>query len=308
MKETDDAPRVGFIGLGNIGFPMAMRLHEKGHDLAVWNRSAARSHPFAEKGVAVTRSASELASVCEVVCLCLSSANAVEEVVFGRDGIIHAPTTPRIIVDHSTISPSETQTFAARVRTQTGSGWLDAPVSGGPAGARAGTLAIMVGGRQEDFDMAMPIIESLGQRVTRVGDIGMGQLAKACNQIIGFVTTAAIAEAFSFAAAAGLSPAALAEALVGGFADSTVLREFRRASAANEAGGLKGLIEAYMDLARGYVRPDYAGKLDILHKDIAIASAIAQANGTPIPLLLHTEKMGRLLHYQGCIDKAAPQT
>ncbi|CAN5193148.1 hypothetical protein BH11PSE5_BH11PSE5_23360 [soil metagenome] len=298
MTGNNYTPKVGFIGLGDIGAPMAMRLHETGHEVAVWNRTTARTHPFAAQGFPVPHSASELATMCDIVCLCLSSAEAVADVVFGPDGIASASAAPRIIVDHSTISPKDTQALAHRLYTQTGTTWLDAPVSGGPPGARAGTLAIMVGGRREDFETAAPILESLAKRLTHVGDLGMGQLAKASNQIIGFITTAAIAEAFAFAEAAGLSAETLSEALAGGFADSTVLGEYRRASAAEEMGGLKGLIEAYMDLSRGYIRPDYAGKIDILHKDIGIAGAIAQANGTPIPLLHQVETLGRLLHYQ----------
>ena len=296
--DSRPALRVGFIGLGDIGAPMAMRLHEVGLAPVVWNRSPARSAPFAERGVPVAASAADLAERCDIVCLCLLSAEAVEDVVFGTAGIVKAGAAPRLVIDHSTISPDQTRAFADRLQAAIGTAWLDAPVSGGPAGARAGTLAVMVGGRQADFDLAAPVIQSFANRVTLMGDLGAGQLAKACNQIIGFITTAAIAEAFCTAKAAGVAPALLAEALAGGFADSTILREFRRATAANEAGGLKGLIEAYMDLGNGHVRRDYAGKIGILHKDIAIAAAIARAHGTPIPLLHQVETMGRILHYQ----------
>ncbi|MEP6786105.1 MAG: NAD(P)-dependent oxidoreductase [Sphingomonadales bacterium] len=289
---------VGFIGLGDIGIAMAKRLHEDGHKLTVWNRNPDRAAPFATLGVTIARNPAQLAAACDIVCICVSSADAIAEIAFGPNGIASADTAPMLVVDHSTISPEETRRLADRLAVQTGTAWLDAPVSGGPSGARAGTLAIMVGGSREHFELAKPVLESLAGRLTFIGALGMGQLAKAANQVINFITAAAIGEAFAFSQAAGLPPQALSEALVGGFADSNVLREYSRASAAGETGGLKGLIDAYADLALGHHRPDYAGKLDILQKDIAVATDIARSNGTPIPLLHQVETLGRLLHYQ----------
>ncbi|MEP7351199.1 MAG: NAD(P)-binding domain-containing protein [Sphingorhabdus sp.] len=293
-----DGRRIGFIGLGDIGSPMAMRLHQQGHDLTVWNRNPERSRAFSEVGVAVAGSAAELAIASDIVCLCLSSAAAIEAVVFGPAGVAEAEIAPSLIVDHSTISPDETRAFAERLRASTGTPWLDAPVSGGPVGARAGTLAVMAGGGESDFEIAAPVLQSIGHKVTHVGPLGMGQLAKACNQIIGFITTAAIAEGLGCAAAAGLPAPVLAEIMEGGLADSAALAEYRRATAAGEPGGIAGLIGAYIDLAGGYVRPEYAGKLGILHKDIAIAKQIANVGGQKLGLLEQVEAMGRRLNYQ----------
>ena len=290
--------RLGFIGLGDIGLPMAMRLHECGHDLMVWNRTASRSKLLAEQGVAIAGTAAELAEACEIVCLCLLNADAIEAVVFGPDGIAEAKSAPRLVIDHSTISPRDTIDFAERLEARTGAAWLDAPVSGGPAGARAGSLAVMAGGRAADFEVAAPVLHSLGRRVTHVGGLGMGQTAKACNQIIGFTITAAIGEGFACARSAGLPPAELAEIMAGGLGDSAALAEFRRASAAGEAGGIKGLIEAYIDLVGGHARPDYAGKLDILHKDIGIAREIAGEAAPRLRLLDQVEAMARSLNSQ----------
>lgn len=171
-------------------------------------------------------------------------------------------------------------------------------VSGAPPGARAGTLAVMVGGRCADFEWAMPALACLAGRLTHLGETGMGQLAKAANQVINFVTAAALGEAFALARAGGLSADILAEALAGGFSDSNVLREYRRAATAGELAGLKGLIDAYTDLAAGHPHPEYKGKLDILHKDVAVATAIASANDIAIPILHQVEMLGRRIHDQ----------
>lgn len=293
-----DGRRIGFIGLGDIGSPMAMRLHQQGHELTVWNRNPERSRAFAESGIPVAGSAAELASASDIVCLCLSSGAATEMVLFGPEGIVEADTAPSLIMDHSTISPEETRVLAERLRSSTGTAWLDAPVSGGPVGARAGKLAVMAGGSEGDFQIAAPVLHNLGHKVTHVGPLGMGQLAKACNQIVGFITTAAIAEGLGCAAAAGLPAPVLAEIMVGGLADSAALAEYRRATAAGEPGGITGLIGAYMDLAAGHVRGEYAGKLNILHKDIAIAKEIANSSGLKLSLLEQVEAMGRTLNYQ----------
>lgn len=292
------AHRVGFIGLGDIGLPMAMRLHEQGHDLTVWNRNPERSRLFVDAGVDVAGSAADLAGRCDVVCLCLAPTSAVEEVVFGPAGVAAAASAPRLVVDHSTISPDTTRSFAERLRAQTGTAWLDAPVSGGPSGARAGTLAIMAGGAESDFALARPFLQSLGRTVTLVGALGMGQVAKACNQVVGFAIHAAIAEGLGCAAGAGVPPAKMAEVMAGGLADSTALAEYRRATAAGEAGGITGLIGAYMDLAKGHVRPEYAGALDIFFKDVAIAKEIAGSSDLKLPLLERVEVMARALNYQ----------
>jgi len=294
--EQGGAQRIGFIGLGDIGFPMAMRLHQQGHKLAVWNRSPERSRAFAEMGVTVASSAAELAGMSDTVSLCLPTTVAIEEVVFGAAGMVQAKAAPRLVMDHSTISPEETRALAERLRLQTGTAWLDAPVSGGPAGARAGTLAVMAGGERRDFEFAGPVLQSLGHTVTHVGGVGMGQLAKACNQIVGFITTAAIAEGLGCAEAAGLPATVMAQIMVGGLADSAALAEYRRASAAGEPGGITGLIGAYIDLAGGHARPDYAGKLDILRKDIAIARQIARRGGRNLELLELVDAMGMRLN------------
>lgn len=298
MGNKDGAKaRIGFIGLGDIGLPMAIRLHECGHDLMVWNRTANRSKGLAERGIGVAKTAAELAGACDIVCLCLLNADAVEAVVFGPDGVVEAKVAPRLLIDHSTISPTITRVLAERLESRTGTAWLDAPVSGGSAGARAGTLAVMAGGKRADFDLAAPLLHSLG-RPTHVGSLGMGDTAKACNQVIGFAIAAAIAEGMACARAAGLSPVELAEVMIGGLGDSVALGEYRRATAAGESGSIKGIIDAYVDLINGHVRREYAGKLDILHKDIKIAKEIAGELAPRLRLLEQVEAMAGRLNYQ----------
>ena len=292
------ARRVGFIGLGDIGLPMAMRLHEQGHDLTVWARRPEVARPFAEAGVEVAGSAADLAGRCDIVCLCLTPTSSVEEVVFGPAGVAAAASAPRLVVDHSTISPETTCDFADRLRVLTGTSWLDALISGGPSGARAGTLAVMAGGSESDFALALPVLQSLGRTVTRVGELGRGQVAKACNQVVGFIIHAAIAEGLGCAAGAGVPPAVMAGIMTGGLADSAALAEYRRATAAGEPGGITGVIGAYMDLARDHVRPEYAGKLDVFFKDAAIAKQIASSSGLELPLFEQVEAMARRLNYQ----------
>lgn len=296
-KEGGATMRIGFIGLGDIGLPMAMRLHECGHNVMVWNRTASRSQGLPGRGVAVAGSAADLAEDCDIVCLCLLNAEAVEAVVFGPTGIAQAKGAPRLVIDHSTISPRTTRSLAEKLEALTGTAWLDAPVSGGPAGARAGTLAVMAGGRAEDFELAAPLLHSLG-RPTHVGILGMGDTAKACNQVIGFTIAAAIAEGLACACAAGLSPVDLAEVMIGGLGDSVALAEYRRATAAGESGSIKGIIDAYVDLINGHVRPEYVGKLDILHKDIGIAREIAGDLAPRLRLLEQVEAMAGKLNYQ----------
>jgi 3-hydroxyisobutyrate dehydrogenase-like beta-hydroxyacid dehydrogenase len=165
-----DAPRVGFCGIGKMGEPMAWRLLAAGHALRVWNRSSAKLAALAAEGAVVSNSPRQLAETSDVVMLCLGDGRAVEEVVFGEQGLAHAAVAPRFLIDHSTIAPTETRRFAQRWHELTGGAWIDAPVSGGTAGAAAGTLAIMCGGNASDIAAVEPLLRAYASRVTRMGD------------------------------------------------------------------------------------------------------------------------------------------
>lgn len=211
--------RIAFLGIGLMGTPMAERLIAAGRDVVVWNRTRAKAEAIA--GARVAKTPAEAAAAAEVLIAMLENGPVVEAVLFGAEGAAPALAPGSLVIDMGSSPPplarDHAQRFAAR-----GIGYLDAPVSGGVVGARAGTLAIMAGGAAEDFARAKPIFELLG-RPSRVGPPGSGQLAKCCNQAIVAITIGAVAEALLLAAASGADPAAVREALLGGFADSRIL-------------------------------------------------------------------------------------
>ena len=290
--------RAGFIGLGDIGLPMAERIATGGVPLTVWNRTASKAAPLEQKGAAVAASPRALAEAVDVVCLCLDGPKAIEAVVFGLDGIAAATTKPRLVVDHSTTHPHLTVEFAARLKAEAGIAWLDAPVSGGPVGARAGTLATFAGGDADDLELARPILACFAGQITHMGGLGAGQATKATNQIINFATVATLAEAFVFARRQGLDVARLPEALAGGFADSNILREFGRAKQTGERGGLTSLIDGFAAILEGRIDPRFAGRLTILLKDLDIIGEAARRGGSPAALTGVVDGFARMLNYQ----------
>ncbi len=218
---------VGFCGLGRMGLPMAQRLLHAGHELHLWSRSGVApevlGHTTGARGIACA-SPADLAARCDVVLLCLADAHAVEAVAFGARGLAQGTARARVVVDHSTLEPSTTKRLAARWRDGTGGHWIDAPVSGGTAGARAGTLAVMAGGDAPTIDNLRELLSAYAARVTRMGDSGAGQAAKLVNQIIVMTTIAGIAEATRLARGAGVDAARVPAALQGGWADSVLLQ------------------------------------------------------------------------------------
>lgn len=214
--------RIGFIGLGVMGRPMAGHLIAAGHELHL-NRVKEVSQALVEQGGTAVDSPRAAAEAAEVVIQMLPDTPDVEAVLFGEGGVAEGLRPGTLVIDMSSISPVATKDFAARIEGA-GALWLDAPVSGGEVGAKGGTLTIMAGGSDEAFERARPLLEIMGQRITHVGPAGDGQTAKVCNQIIVGLTIEAVAEALSLARAAGADPARVREALLGGFADSTILK------------------------------------------------------------------------------------
>ncbi len=212
--------RIAFLGIGLMGAPMAERLTAAGRDLILWNRTRAKAAAIA--GARVAAMPAEAAADADVLITMLETGPVVEAVLFGPDGATAGLKRGALVIDMSSSPPplarDHAQRFAARDID-----YLDAPVSGGVVGARAGTLAIMAGGNAADFARAKPIFELLGHP-TLVGPAGSGQLAKCCNQAIVAITIGAVAEALLLAAASGADPAAVREALMGGFADSRILQ------------------------------------------------------------------------------------
>jgi len=212
---------IGFIGLGVMGRPMAAHLQRGGHRLFVHGRSELPAE-LLQNGAIACASAHEVAARAETVILMLPNTPDVQSVILGTGGLIGALGPGKLVIDMSSISPGATRELAAKV-TQTGADYLDAPVSGGETGAKAATLTIMVGGTEAVFARARPLFELMGKNITHVGAHGAGQTTKVANQIIVALTIAAVSEALVFASKAGVDPARVRAALMGGFASSRIL-------------------------------------------------------------------------------------
>jgi len=212
---------IGFIGLGIMGRPMASHLQAAGHKLFLNTRSRVPAEMIAAGGVACA-SAKEVAESSDVIITMLPDTPDVEKVLFGAGGVAAGLTQGKIVIDMSSISPTETKSFAKRIN-DLGCLYFDAPVSGGEVGAKAASLTIMVGGPEDAFDRVKPLFELMGKNITLVGGNGDGQTTKVANQIIVALTIEAVGEALLFASKAGADPAKVRAALMGGFANSRIL-------------------------------------------------------------------------------------
>ena len=252
--------KIGFIGLGVMGAPMAQHLVAAGHEVATClNRS-----PLPQ-GLAATvlKGPKDVAEASEVVILMLPDTPDVARVLEGDSGIITGLRPGTLVIDMSTISPIETARFAEAVRAAGGS-YLDAPVSGGQVGARAASLTIMVGGSEADFARALPLLQAMGKNITHVGDAnGAGQTCKLANQIIVALNIEAVAEALVFASKAGCDPAKVRQALMGGFAASRILE-----------------VHGERMIARTF---DPGFRIRLHQKDLALALSSARALGVALP-------------------------
>ncbi|QXM24911.1 2-hydroxy-3-oxopropionate reductase [Elioraea tepida] len=213
--------KVGFIGLGIMGRPMALNLKAKGHELFVPERKSLTDELRA--AATVLPDAKAVAAAAEVVITMVPDTPDVEQVLFGPGGVAEGLSPGKLVIDMSSISPTATKTFASRINAL-GCDYLDAPVSGGEVGAKNATLTIMVGGPKRAFDRALPLFEAMGKTITLVGEEnGAGQTTKVANQIIVALNIQAVSEALVFAAKAGADPAKVRQALMGGFANSRIL-------------------------------------------------------------------------------------
>ena len=218
---TKSGQKVGFIGLGIMGAPMALNLIKAGHTLFVASRSRIPA-AFAEAGATVCTNATEVARRADIVITMVPDTPHVDDVLFGDDGVAKGLGAGKLVIDMSSISPMATKAFAQKINAQ-GCDYLDAPVSGGEVGAKAASLTIMVGGPLAAFDRAQPLFAAMGKNITLVGGNGDGQTTKVANQIIVALNIEAVAEALLFASKAGADPAKVREALMGGFAASRIL-------------------------------------------------------------------------------------
>ena len=217
-------PRLAFAGIGLMGLPMCQRLLAAGYPLVVWNRSPDKCAPLVALGAEQVDTPVELCAQADIVLLCLADTQAVAEVMFAQRGIAAAISDKQILVDFSSIEPAATKDMAQRLFLASGAQWLDVPVSGGVVGAETGTLAMMAGGDAKALEQVTPVLEHLSQRVTHMGAVGSGQVAKVCNQMLVACNAMVIAEVVALAEQAGVDAALLAPALAGGFADSKPLQ------------------------------------------------------------------------------------
>ena len=253
--------KLGFIGLGIMGAPMALHLIKAGHQLFVHTRS--KLHPeIAESSATQCTSAKGVAERADVIFTMLPDTPDVEAVLFGKDGIAAGLSKGKTVVDMSSISPIETKAFAQKINAL-GCDYLDAPVSGGEVGAKAASLTIMVGGSEESFARIKPLFELMGKNITLVGGNGDGQTTKVANQIIVALNIAAVGEALVFAAKAGADPAKVRQALMGGFASSRIL----------EVHGERMIKRTF--------NPGF--RIQLHQKDLSLALAGARALGVALP-------------------------
>lgn len=271
---------VAFLGLGLMGAPMAERLITAGLQPRLWNRSREKTLPLLQKGGVEASRPADAAQDADCVILMFDTPDTTRAVLF-EQGVAGALQPGALVIDMSSNSPDFARDCARQLKPL-GIDHLDAPVSGGVAGATAGTLAIMAGGAQADFDRARPVFQPMG-RAARIGASGTGQLAKLANQIIVAITVGAVSEALLLARAGGADPAAVRDALSGGFADSRILQ-------------LHG-----QRMIEGNFQP--GGTVSNQIKDLDAATKAASEVGLSLPLLKHVRKAFRELAEQGDADK-----
>ncbi len=269
------AEKLGYLGLGMMGFPMARRLLGAGHGVTVWNRSPTKAAPLVEAGAKLARNPRDVADTASILFICLTDATAVEDVVFGPDGLMTADGSGKLVVDFSSIHPEAARAIAARLKLANGMGWIDAPVSGGTPGAEQGTLAVMAGGDADDVERVRPYVLAMARRLTHMGPTGAGQTAKLCNQVIVGCAMVVLAEATRLATNAGIDASRLPEALAGGFADSIPLQLF-----------VPRMVQGIHSPALGHI--------STMLKDLDTVINVARDTSSPVPMSALAAQLFRL--------------
>jgi 2-hydroxy-3-oxopropionate reductase len=268
--------RVGFIGLGVMGRPMAANLLTAGHTLYVHSRKGAPAD-LTDRGAIACANGEAVARQADVIITMVPDTPDVQSVLFGANGVTAGLSPGKLVIDMSSIAPLATRDFAARVETL-GCDYLDAPVSGGEVGAKAATLTIMVGGPERAFELALPLFQAMGKNITLIGGHGAGQTAKIANQIIVALTIEAVGEALLFASKAGADPAKVRQALMGGFASSRILE-------------VHGERMIKRNFAPGF-------RIELHQKDLNLALSGAQALGVSLPNTASAQQL-----FNACIAK-----
>jgi 3-hydroxyisobutyrate dehydrogenase len=254
---------LGFIGIGLMGKPMTLRLLTAGFQVNVWNRSPEKLATVAQAGAQVCESIAELVQQSDVILLCLADTAVVETVVTQQ--ILPHGRPRQLVIDLSSIHPEITRQLAARLKQHCGMQWVDAPVSGGTAGAEQGSLAIMAGGTDDDIMIARQVLKPLYNRLTHMGPVGSGQITKICNQMIVSCNVLVIAEMMALAKQAGVDNSKIPEALMGGFADSKPLQIVGPEMAAEQFEPVKWRVKTLL-------------------KDLNMAVDVAAEQGSSIPM------------------------
>jgi 2-hydroxy-3-oxopropionate reductase len=270
--------KVGFVGLGLMGRPMARNLVQAGYDLVVYNRSRGKVEELVAEGAEAAESPREAAKNSDIVFTMLPGPPEVREVVVGQNGLLQGAREGSLLVDMSTSSPILARELGRTAREQ-GVRMLDAPVSGGDVGAIEGTLSIMVGGEEEDFERAKPLFEVMGKTVVHVGESGAGQTVKACNQIVVALVIEAVSEALVLGEKAGVDPAKVIEVLSGGLTGTNVME-----------------VKAEKFLSRDF---EPGGKVESHHKDLGIALEAGREHGVPLPVTAIVGQMFESLMAKG---------
>ena len=270
--------KIGFIGLGVMGKPMAFNLLNAGYKLTVWNRTKSKMEDLLAAGASGAKSPKEVAEKSDAVITMVTDSSDVEEVTLGPEGVVHGVHSGLVIIDMSSISPTVTQKIANKLGAN-GAKVLDAPVSGGEIGAKQATLSIMVGGAKETFDECLPILQVLGKRITHMGSNGMGQTTKLCNQVICALNIQAVCEGLMLGAKAGLDLKKLLEVVTAGAAGSWMLSNL----------GPK-IVERDM-------RPGF--KIKHQQKDLKTVLSFASELGLPLPATALVQQMFRAVEAEG---------
>jgi len=272
-------PRIGYVGIGLMGLPMAKRLLSLGYAVKACDIVPERTEAARAAGAEAARLPADAAAGVEFVLLNLPTTDAVEEAVFGRHGVATVVRAPQLIIDFSTIEVDKCKAFSAKLRKATGAGWIDAPVSGGPPAAAAGTLTVMAGGEPAEIERARPLFADVSGRFTHVGPTGSGMVAKMLNQLIVGCGHAVMAEAVVLAEAAGIDAARLPECLAGGYADSALLQR----------------------LYPRIVKRDFApqGYARQLLKDLEMVHELAAGLKAPTPMMGEALSLYRMLVHLG---------
>jgi 3-hydroxyisobutyrate dehydrogenase len=278
MSATDTRPRVGYIGLGLMGQPMARNILRRGFPLTVYNRTSSKTAGLEAEGATVAPSIAALAAGVEVVCTCVTGPRDVVEVYLGESGVLSGAREGTLLIDMSTVDP-QTQQTVSRAAAERGCAYLDAPVSGGVGGATAGTLAIMCGGDAATFERARPVLEAMGQHLYHCGPAGAGATAKLINNLISACTAAAASEAMVLGAKAGLDLAQLHDLLMDASAGSKALGSMRQ-------GAMAGNFE-----------PGFT--IDNMQKDVTLAGGLARELGVRLLTGAITEQVLREAQLRG---------